>query len=1197
MPAPSRAASVSTTVSGDVIYGYCVADFACTAGSGFAARSTFDHNLIEDMTAGNPGNYAATGSATNGWTMQLVALKPASGVDNTPPSVPANLTATAVSQSQINLSWSASTDNVGVAGYQVFRNGAQVGTTTSTSYMDSNLASSTTYSYTVTAFDAAGNVSAHSTAAAATTSAADTTPPSVPTNLAGTSTVPTQVNLSWSPSTDNVGVAGYHVLRNGNAVGTTSSTSYADSGLTASTAYTYTVTAFDAAGNVSAPSSPITVTTAAGQSGYRLQLSPNGKYLVNSNTGQPVFLTGEDGFLASIMLSNADVTTYLNDRATRGFNAIWIGVIDQLDQSNPPKDFFGNVPFDGAWFTSPDAAYWAHQDAVIQQATGLGLTVFLHLSFVGNSDGNVYDTPAYLASSDATVTAYGAFIGNRYKGVNNIVYVLGGDFQPTQTAVATKVNDLATGLAAADPNHLITIENCRVCTPAKQASLDAYGSNPPSWLSLNWLDVMQTGVVAISQQNFSRTPFLPPLMGEDWYELDHSMTSFQVRQEGYWDVLSGAYIGRFFGNGAIWSFNSTNGGHEFPSWQSQLSTPGTVGQQYLGQLMRSREHWLMAPDTTQSVLTAGFGSGSTLSVAARSSDGQTVIAYLSDGNATAKTINMSSITSSVSSAKAWWYNPQTGAATLIGTFPNSGSQSFTAPDGNDWVLVIDDVAANLPAPGSANITQNSGPGIAALACSPTSLTSGGSSTCTVTLNGNAPSGGASVGLTSSNTSAVSVPASVMVSSGSSTASFVATAARLTTPESSSVTANLNGSSSSITLSVQAPVLVSSLACSPTSFNSGGTSSCTVTLNQPSPSGGTSVALTNSNPAALAIPASVTVSSGASTATFTASGAVVTSSQSATVTATLGTSSQSVSLTIIFMDNVPPSVSIVSPTAGQTVSGTITLSANASDNVGVAWVQFKVDGTAVGSQITASPYNYSLVTTSLANGTHMLTAVASDFSGNMATSAAVSITVNNVSSNPIAFVQVAAKTTSAASSSLSLSFSSNTTAGNLILVGFDFDLNSVPSTVSDSQGNVFTEVGTQLTSPGGARSRVYYAKSIKGGADTITVNLSASSAWIELYITEYSGADAVNPIDAQAGASGSSTSVSSGSATTTASGDVLYGYCLGDARCTTGSGFTTRSTFDNNLIEDMTASGPGGYAATGSANSGWSMQLVALKKAQ
>ena len=194
------------------------------------------------------------------------------------------------------------------------------------------------------------------------------------------------------------------------------------------------------------------------------------------------------------------------------------------------------------------------------------------------------------------------------------------------------------------------------------------------------------------------------------------------------------------------------------------------------------------------------------------------------------------------------------------------------------------------------------------------------------------------------------------------------------------------------------------------------------------------------------------------------------------------------------------------------------------------------------------------------------------------------------------VQTIAKASSSAASTLSLSFPANTTAGNLILVSFDFDSNATLSSVSDSLGNLFTEVGSQLTSPGGARSRVYFAKNIKGGPDTVTVNLSANSAWIEVYVSEYSGVDTVNPIDGQAGASGSSTSVSSGNATTTVANDVIYSFCLADSACTVGSGFTARSTFNNNLIEDKTATTPGSYAATGSATRGWSMQLVALRPA-
>ena len=100
------------------------------------------------------------------------------------------------------------------------------------------------------------------------------------------------------------------------------------------------------------------------------------------------------------------------------------------------------------------------------------------------------------------------------------------------------------------------------------------------------------------------------------------------------------------------------------------------------------------------------------------------------------------------------------------------------------------------------------------------------------------------------------------------------------------------------------------------------------------------------------------------------------------------------------DTTPPTVSISSPASGATVSGTITVAATASDNVAVASVQFQVDGSNLGAAVTAAPYSQSLKTTTLANGKHNLTAVAVDTSGNKATSAAVSITVNNTSTTPL-----------------------------------------------------------------------------------------------------------------------------------------------------------------------------------------------------
>jgi chitodextrinase len=197
-----------------------------------------------------------TAVATGGATVQVTF-----GQDTSAPSAPTNLGATATDATHVALTWNPSTDNVGVAGYKLYRGGSYLTTTTSTSYSDGGLVSNQTYSYSVTAVDAAGNQSTSSNTAVATTPGIDTSAPSVPTGLSASASDSTHITLSWGASTDNVGVAGYLVYRGGSQVGQTSSTSFTDSGLAAATTYTYSVATYDAAGNTSAPSSPVTVAT------------------------------------------------------------------------------------------------------------------------------------------------------------------------------------------------------------------------------------------------------------------------------------------------------------------------------------------------------------------------------------------------------------------------------------------------------------------------------------------------------------------------------------------------------------------------------------------------------------------------------------------------------------------------------------------------------------------------------------------------------------------------------------------------------------------------------------------------------------------------------------------------------------------------------------------------------------------------
>lgn len=182
-----------------------------------------------------------------------------------PPSAPTALTATTVSATQIDLNWTASVDNVGVAGYIVYRGSNQVASVTAPSYQDTNLSPSTPYSYAVAAFDAAGNLSALSASVSAVTQSTtfDTAPPSVPTGLTATPLSSSQINLSWNASSDNVGVAGYRLYRDGLLLASTTSIFYSDTILSPTTSYSYRLAAFDTAGNQSAQCNAVTAQTPA----------------------------------------------------------------------------------------------------------------------------------------------------------------------------------------------------------------------------------------------------------------------------------------------------------------------------------------------------------------------------------------------------------------------------------------------------------------------------------------------------------------------------------------------------------------------------------------------------------------------------------------------------------------------------------------------------------------------------------------------------------------------------------------------------------------------------------------------------------------------------------------------------------------------------------------------------------------------
>ena len=316
--------SITTANAADLLVGFSEVN-ATGAGPGFTERlDTVTYNLIvEDATVTAPGTYSASVyvSPDGQYVTQIAAFKIASGGDTTPPTAPTGLTASASSSSQISLSWTASTDNVGVTGYQIQRcqNASctaftQVGTATTTAYSDGGLSASTSYSYRVLATDAAGNLSGFSNTASATTSAGG---PTVPSGLTASAVSSSEIDLGWAASTDGVGVTGYDVERCAGSgctdfaqIDQPTGLTYVDSGLAASTTYSYRVRAIDTAGNLGGYSSVVSATTPAtgGGGGGGSDTQP---------PTVPTSLTANSASGAAITLSwgastdNVGVTAYL----------------------------------------------------------------------------------------------------------------------------------------------------------------------------------------------------------------------------------------------------------------------------------------------------------------------------------------------------------------------------------------------------------------------------------------------------------------------------------------------------------------------------------------------------------------------------------------------------------------------------------------------------------------------------------------------------------------------------------------------------------------------------------------------------------------------------------------------------------------------------------------------------------------------
>ena len=232
--------------------------------TGLAPGSSNSYTVVSYDNAGNVSNKSAAVTMSTGYVQ-----------DTTPPSTPGGLTVASKTQNSVKLTWGASADPTvagqttsGLAGYDIYRAGLKVGSSTAQSYTDAGLNAGSAYTYFVLARDGANNWSASSNSVTVTTStAADTAAPSVPQNVLTSADIAAQADIFWDPSTDTggSGLAGYNVYRDGVKINSAIVTDnlYSDSTVSGGKTYSYAVAAVDGAGNVSGKSPASSVTTPA----------------------------------------------------------------------------------------------------------------------------------------------------------------------------------------------------------------------------------------------------------------------------------------------------------------------------------------------------------------------------------------------------------------------------------------------------------------------------------------------------------------------------------------------------------------------------------------------------------------------------------------------------------------------------------------------------------------------------------------------------------------------------------------------------------------------------------------------------------------------------------------------------------------------------------------------------------------------
>jgi hypothetical protein len=391
-----------------------------------------------------------------------------------------------------------------------------------------------------------------------------------------------------------------------------------------------------------------------------IRVSENGAYFVDAS-GQPFYFLADTQWELFRRYSLEDAKVILENRRAKGFTVMMVMLTGVGDGAGPNLD--GEHPWLNDDPTKPNPAYFNHVDAVLRLAEANGLQLLI----------GVYHQTYGSRMTVANARSWAAWVARRYHDFANILWTI---YPKAAESYRPLISEIAHGIQDGDQGrHLISAHP----DPSPASSSFLHGE---PWLSFNSIQVWNALelVYPMTLADWMRKPAKPGTMLEGVYEKGEEyhfpITPLLVRREAYYTCLAGGFHG--YGHNDSWRVK--------PSWRAALDDPGAQQMAILKQVFTSLPGWWkLLPD--QSVLLSGGETrGARLNLAASSSGGDWIMAYVA--GTPAVTLRLTAITTS-ESASVTWINPASGAKVVVGTIPVSATRTLTRPDGwEDGLLMV-----------------------------------------------------------------------------------------------------------------------------------------------------------------------------------------------------------------------------------------------------------------------------------------------------------------------------------------------------------------------------------------------------------------------------------------------------------------------------------------------------------------------------